>query len=656
MWGGEAVAGEQGLIIGLVFAIGMNAFSYFFSEKMALSMYQAQPMTREQNPELDARVRPIVERLTQKMGLPMPKLWVILGATPNAFATGRDPEHSSVAITAGLLGIMNDRELEGVIAHELGHVKHRDILISSVAATLAAALTGIARMSMWFGMGRSDDDERGGGYGGIVMIIVAPIAAWLIQMAISRQREYAADAAAARYTGTPDGSDQCAPINWNARQRATESPWTRAPQRLTCSSFLQSWGDCRNCSRPILRWRESHPRQSGIRARTGCVNSIKVNRKAAGRIASGHPWIFGSDIVDRKPTEDGAPIEVYDERGKFLGAGHYSSTSQIAVRLLTTRREEIGRDLYLRRLRQAIAHRERIIQNSDAYRLVFSEADLLPGLIIDKYGPYLVLQSLTQGMDRAQPRDSVEYLTELRAPAGILARNDASVRKLENLPQETKVIAGDIPERVTIQMNGLALTADLMRGQKTGTYLDQRENYVAAAKYAHGKVLDCFSSTGGFALHVAKQVESVDAIESSPLAIETAKANAAANGVSNIEFRQADVFDYLSGRDAKYSTIILDPPAFAKSRKQIDAAARGYEDINVRALRMLEPWRRNLATCSCSHHVSEAMLLEIVAEAALDTGRTLRILERRTQASDHPILLTVPETLYLKCLIFEAIS
>ena len=384
------------------------------------------------------------------------------------------------------------------------------------------------------------------------------------------------------------------------------------------------------------------------------MNSIKVNRKAVGRIASGHPWIFSSDLVDSNSTEDGAPVEVHDERSKFLGAGHYSSSSQIAVRLLTTRREEIGRDLYLRRLRQAIAHRERVVENSDAYRLVFSEADLLPGLIIDKYGPYLVLQSLTQGMDRAQA-EIVECITELLSPAGILARNDASVRKLENLPQETKVIAGDIPERVTIQMNGLALAADLLRGQKTGTYLDQRENYIAAARYAHGKVLDCFTSTGGFALHVAEQVDSVDAIESSPLAIETAKANATANGISNIEFRQADVFDYLSGRDGKYSTIILDPPAFAKSRKQIDAAARGYKDINVRALRMLEPGGV-LVTCSCSHHVSEAMLLEIVAEASLDTGRTLRVLERRTQASDHPILLTVPETLYLKCLIFEAIS
>ncbi len=206
MVGGQAVGGRQGLMMGLLLAVGMNFFSYFFSEKMALSMYSAQPLTPEENPAMYGRVAPMVERLTQKMELPMPRLWVLPGATPNAFATGRDPNHSSVAITEGLLAMMTDAELEGVIAHELGHVKHRDILISSVAATLAAALTFIARMAMWGGIGRSrDDDEGGSPYAGLVMMIVAPIAAMLIQMAISRQREYAADAAAARYTGSPDG-------------------------------------------------------------------------------------------------------------------------------------------------------------------------------------------------------------------------------------------------------------------------------------------------------------------------------------------------------------------------------------------------------------------------------------------------------------------
>jgi 23S rRNA (cytosine1962-C5)-methyltransferase len=358
--------------------------------------------------------------------------------------------------------------------------------------------------------------------------------------------------------------------------------------------------------------------------------------------------------VDAKSATPGEAVTVTDERGKFLGVAHYSSTSQISLRLLTTKRETLDRDFYLRRLRQAIAHRERVVENSNACRLVFSEADLLPGLIIDRYGSHLVLQSLTQGMDRVQD-EIVSCLNELLQPSGILARNDASVRKLEALPQEIKVLSGDIPERVTVEMNGLKLTADLLRGQKTGTYLDQRENYVAAARYARGRVLDCFSSTGGFALHVAKHADSVDAVESSAPAIETARANAAANGIDNIEFRQADVFDYLSGRDAKYSMIILDPPAFAKSRKQVEDAARGYKDINVRALRMLQPGGV-LVTCSCSHHVNEATLFEILAEAALDTGKTLRVLERRTQAADHPILLTVPETLYLKCLIFELLS
>ncbi len=389
------------------------------------------------------------------------------------------------------------------------------------------------------------------------------------------------------------------------------------------------------------------------------MNTVKVNRKAAGRVASGHPWIFSSDVVDAKSATPGEAVHVTDDRGKFLGVAHYSSTSQISLRLLTTKRETIDRDFYLRRIRQAIAHRDRVVQNSNACRLISTEGDLLPGLIVDRYGSHLVLQSLTQGMDRAQD-EIVSCLTELVSPTGTLARNDANVRKLESLPQEVKVLTGDIPEKVTVEMNGLRLTADLLKGQKTGTYLDQRENYLAAARYARGRVLDCFSSTGGFALHTAKHADSVDAVESSPLAIETARANALSNGISNIEFRQADVFDYLSGLasktgDARYSMIILDPPAFAKSRKQIDDAARGYKDINVRALRMLEPGGV-LITCSCSHHMSEAMLFEILAEAALDTGKTLRVLERRTQAADHPILLTVPETLYLKCLIFEVLS
>jgi 23S rRNA (cytosine1962-C5)-methyltransferase len=204
-------------------------------------------------------------------------------------------------------------------------------------------------------------------------------------------------------------------------------------------------------------------------------------------------------------------------------------------------------------------------------------------------------------------------------------------------------------------MNGLKLEADLTHGQKTGTYLDQRENYVAAERFARGRVLDCFTSTGGFALHTARRAESVEAIDSSSLALATAESNAAGNALTNIQFRKADVFEFLAGIERRYSMVVLDPPAFAKSRKQLDDAARGYKEINLRALRLLDPGGI-LVTCSCSHHMSEAMLFQIVAEAALDAGKTVRVLERRTQAADHPILLTVPETLYLKCLVLEVLG
>ncbi len=381
---------------------------------------------------------------------------------------------------------------------------------------------------------------------------------------------------------------------------------------------------------------------------------MRVNPKGAGRVASGHPWIFSSDVVDRGQAQPGDAVKVADSRGRPLGVAHYSSTSQITLRFLSSKPEPIDQEFFRRRLTAAIRHRERVVKDSNAFRLVFSEADLLPGLIVDRYGAYLVMQTLSQGMDRA--RDLVVHcLNELLAPKGILARNDAAVRKLESLPLEVAVLSGEVPERVAIEMNGLHLEADLLKGQKTGVYLDQRENYLAAANFAHGRVLDCFTSTGGFALHAARRAESVEGVDSSAGALATAEANARANSLSNIQFRQADVFDFLSGIDRKYGTIVLDPPAFAKSRRMLDEAAKGYKEINLRALKLLGPGGI-LVTCSCSHHVSEAMLLEIVAQAALDTGKTLRVLERRTQAADHPILLTVPETLYLKCQVLEVLG
>jgi 23S rRNA (cytosine1962-C5)-methyltransferase len=378
-----------------------------------------------------------------------------------------------------------------------------------------------------------------------------------------------------------------------------------------------------------------------------------VNRKAADRAASGHPWIFASDVVDRGDAAPGDAVRVLDPKNKFLGIAHYSSTSQITLRLLSIRPETIDRTFFRERLAAALAHRERVVQDSEAYRLVFSEGDLLPGLIVDRYGPYLALQTLSQGMDRAR-NVIVDCLQELLAPVGILARNDASVRKLEGLPLEVITLAGEILERVQIRMNGLQLEADLQHGQKTGVYLDQRENYLAAGRWARGRVLDCFTSSGGFALHAAAQAESVEAVDSSVGALATAEANAKANSIANINFRQADVFDFLSGIERRYSMVVLDPPAFAKSRRAVEDAARGYKDINLRALQLLDSGGI-LVTCSCSHHMSEGAFFEVIAQAALDAGKTLRVLERRTQASDHPILLTVPETMYLKCLVLEVL-
>jgi len=387
------------------------------------------------------------------------------------------------------------------------------------------------------------------------------------------------------------------------------------------------------------------------------MNEVRVNRKAADRVASGHPWIFSSDVTDRDGAQPGQAVAVADFRGRPLGTAHYSSASQIALRMLSSQAETIDRDFYLRRLRAAEEHRCRVVRHSDAYRVVHGEADLLPALVVDRYGEYLVIQTLNQGMDAVRA-ELVSCLEEIFHPRGIVARNDVAVRAKEQLPLESAVVSGDVPEFVPVHMNGLTLRADLLRGQKTGIYLDQRENYGAAARYARGgRALDAFTSAGGFALHLAAKCESVEAADSSGPALAAARANAEANGIGNVEFREADVFDLLAGHVAarrQFSMVVLDPPAFAKSRRNLEAALTGYKEINLRALRLLPPGGI-LVSCSCSHHVSEAALLELLAQASLDAGRTLRVLERRTQAQDHPILLTVPETHYLKCLIVEVL-
>jgi 23S rRNA (cytosine1962-C5)-methyltransferase len=379
------------------------------------------------------------------------------------------------------------------------------------------------------------------------------------------------------------------------------------------------------------------------------LQTITVNRKAAGRIASGHPWIFRSDLLSTGEVQPGDTVRVAAQNGRVLGTAHYSASSQIALRLLSTQAIEVDREFFRQRIRAAQSYRERVVSETNAYRLVHAEADGLPALIVDRYGDCFTIQTLDQGMDRAAG-DIVSVLVELFSPKGIIARNDAAVRVHENLPRETKVLHGSVPSSEALIMKGLRFHADLAHGQKTGIFLDQRENYAAAAKYARGRALDCFTSTGGFAIHMASRTEAVDAIDSSATALATAATNAEANGIVNINFREADVFEYLAGSRARFETIVLDPPAFAKSRSQVESALRAYKEINLRALKLIEPGGV-LITCSCSHHVGESELLGAIAQSALDAKRTIRVLERRMQSQDHPVLLTVPETLYLKCLV-----
>jgi 23S rRNA (cytosine1962-C5)-methyltransferase len=361
--------------------------------------------------------------------------------------------------------------------------------------------------------------------------------------------------------------------------------------------------------------------------------------------------------MDTGSAAAGDVVRVMDARGRALGTAHYSNSSQIALRLLSRRTEHaIDQAFLTSRIEAALALRNLVVEDSEAYRLIHAEGDLLPGLIVDRYGDWLVAQFLDQGMDRLT-QVVAAALSAVVNPAGIVARNDVPLRAKENLPQESKVLLGQLSGPAEFKMNGLRWRADLLSGQKTGVFLDQRENYKAAARYARGRALDCFGGTGGFAMHLAAACDSVDLVDSSAASLATAKENAALNGIQNLQFHNANALEYLPGLVSarrKFETVIVDPPAFTKTRAAKEGALRGYKDINLRALRLLDSGGI-LVSCSCSHHVSEADLLQVVAEAALDTNRQLRVLERRTQSQDHPILLTVPETHYLKCMIFQVL-
>ncbi len=383
---------------------------------------------------------------------------------------------------------------------------------------------------------------------------------------------------------------------------------------------------------------------------------VLVNARGAARLRGGHVWVYRSDIVSAGEAQPGAVVLVRDERGKHLGTALYNSSSQIAIRLLT--REALDSfdallALIRRRIAEAIAYRERVVRDSDAYRVIFSEADFLPGLIVDRYNDVLSFQVLTQAMDDHAVRETViQTLIQEMKPEAIVERVEAHVRELEQLPaRESGVVHGSKAATV-VTMNGVQFHYDSKEGQKTGAFLDQRENYAAAARYAHGKALDVFCYQGGFALHLEPHCSHVTGVDSSRPALETAERNASLNG-REIEWIEANAFDLLKDYAAagrQYDTIVLDPPAFAKSKKALETALRGYKELNLRALKMLRPGGI-LVTCSCSYHVSEGDFLQTLGEAAADAHRTCRILEKRGQAQDHPVLLNVPETAYLKCII-----
>jgi 23S rRNA (cytosine1962-C5)-methyltransferase len=382
--------------------------------------------------------------------------------------------------------------------------------------------------------------------------------------------------------------------------------------------------------------------------------AARVNRRGAERWRHGHPWIYHGDVTETPGSEPGA-VRVLDPRGRVLGVALWSPASAISLRRLTLEDRPIDADFWRERMLQAREFREQLRPDATAYRVVHGEADGLPSLIVDRYGPYLVVQILSAGLERfgEQITDALEEVFE---PAGILARNDVWVRGMEGLGQVTEPLRGEVPESVEIVEGGIRYLAAPWTGQKTGAFLDQRENRGRAGSLARGRALDCFSYHGSFALHLAAGAAHVIAVDSSQPALQRASENAALNGFTNIETVEANVFDFLRAEDergARYDIIVLDPPAFAKRRDNIEAALRGYKEINLRAIRLLAD-EGHLCTFSCSYHVSRARFRQMLVEAAVDAGRPVRWVEERGQAADHPEILQIPETSYLKGAILQA--
>jgi 23S rRNA (cytosine1962-C5)-methyltransferase len=384
------------------------------------------------------------------------------------------------------------------------------------------------------------------------------------------------------------------------------------------------------------------------------MNTARVNKKGADRVRQGHLWIYRSDVI-AVDAEGGSVVTVKDERGNFVGQALFSDTSQIALRFLTQSKEEIDREWWRQRIREAVSRRH-ISPETNAYRLIYSEGDLLPSFIVDRYADVLVMQTLSQGTEAVKSA-LTEILVDEFNPRAVIERNDVRVRELEGLPLITETVYGEAPQELEILQHGLRFVVEPLAGQKTGSFLDQRENRLAARAAAsttsRRRALDCFTFNGAFALHLASVCENVIGIDISADAVAPAQRNAKLNDIDNVDFLEANVFDVLREMEAagdRFDVIVLDPPAFAKNRASLKAAIRGYKEINLRALKLLNAGGV-LVTCTCSYHVSEELFVEILAQAAIDAHRRVQIVEKRMQASDHPVLVSVPETYYLKCVI-----
>jgi 23S rRNA (cytosine1962-C5)-methyltransferase len=383
------------------------------------------------------------------------------------------------------------------------------------------------------------------------------------------------------------------------------------------------------------------------------TSTVTITRRGEERLRAGHPWIYRSDVADAS-ADGGDVVRIVGATGRPLGYAQYSDRSEITLRLFTRDAEAPTLETWRDRLRAAIEYRASLDIDATAYRVVHGEGDRLPGLIVDRYGDCLVVQALSQTVDRLLPQ-LTGILVDLLRPAGILARNDPRVRLLEGLEQRVDVLYGTVPEVIEVREGHVTYHVDPHRGQKTGLFLDQRENRAAAAQYVHGRVLDAFSYNGGFALTLAAHCSTVLAVDISEDAVAAIARNAARNELVNVEAKAMNVFDELRELErsgARFETIVLDPPAFAKNKAAVGKALSGYKEINLRALKLLSPGGY-LVTCSCSYNVSEAAFADVIASAAVDARADVVVVEKRMQGRDHPVLMTVPETYYLKCFILR---